>query len=91
MENDCALQALFPHFPPQATTDGYIESNPENYKDGSLKPCDQSIQLPIYNGMRVCFTRNVGRDIDFVNGMGGIVELGIREFKLFVYGRTQAD
>ena len=72
MVNDCASGALFPHFPPRAIIDGDIESNTENNEDGSLKIYDQlvSIQLPIYNGMRVCFTGNVSRDIDFVNGMG---------------------
>ena len=66
----------FLNFPPRAIVDGDIESNPKNYEDGSLKPYDQlvSIQLPIYNGMRVCFTKNVRRDIDFVNGMGCTVE-----------------
>ena len=32
--NDCALQALYPHYPPRAVLEGDVESNPDNYSRG---------------------------------------------------------
>lgn len=53
-----------------------MESHPQNYRDGKLKPLEELTpgELPIYIGMRVYLTRNVRKDIDFVNGMAATVE-----------------
>ena len=71
-----ALKALFPRHAALVTVKADVESNPENYDQvGNLveaslrKPAD----LPIFKGAKVCFTRNVRKDIDFVNGMDAVV------------------
>ena len=74
--NKLALKALFPKHAPLVTVDADVESNPANWPEGAngsqvlkedrkLKPT----KLPIFKGAKVCFTRNVRKDIDFVNGM----------------------
>ena len=70
-----ALAALFPNFPPLAIIDGDVETNPDNHEDGQLKPCDQLLPIPlqIFVGMRVFLTRNVRKNIDFVNAMDRVV------------------
>ncbi|CAE7185160.1 pif1, partial [Symbiodinium pilosum] len=53
-----------------------LVSNPQNYTDGQLFEDVQRLKplrLPIFHGMRVVFTRNVRKDIDYVNGMEGSV------------------
>ena len=74
--NDRAVEALFPRFPPKATLDADVESSPANYRGGKLKVSDELVpsQLPIYIGMRVYLTRNVRKDVDFVNGMLATVQ-----------------
>ena len=75
--NELALQAKFPRREPLAILPGDIESNPENYDErhilktntAALKP----IKLRVYQGMLVYFTRNVRKDVDFVNGMLAVV------------------
>jgi len=76
--NELALQAKFPRREPLAILPGDIECNPENYdakgelikEFSKLKP----LQVPIHKGMLVYLTRNVRKDVDFVNGMLAKVE-----------------
>ena len=69
--NVCALKALFPRFPPRSVISGDVESNPENYIKGKMKGFKDLVptRLQIFIGMKVYTTRNVRKDIDFVNGM----------------------
>ena len=75
--NEVALKALFPRHPPLVVLPADMDSNPENYDEAgklltdvfALKPA----QLPLFKGMRVVFTRNVRKDIDYVNGMDATV------------------
>ena len=73
--NGCALRGLFPNYPALVTLAADVESNPDNYRDGILKPVGELVagQLPIFRRMRVYLTRNVRKDIDFVNGMSATV------------------
>ena len=73
--NKVALQALFPHYPPVATLPADVDSNPENYAQGKLRPVAElePSAMPVYKGMRVYLTRNVRKDVDFVNGMEATV------------------
>ncbi|CAK8987418.1 unnamed protein product, partial [Durusdinium trenchii] len=83
--NELALQALFPRFPPLAVLDGDVASNPENYHEGALLEdlrALRPLRLPIFKGMRAVFTRNVRKDVDFVNGMDCVVQGSV--------GRTKA-
>lgn len=75
--NEVALKALFPRHPPLVVLPADMDSNPENYDEAgklltdvfALKPA----QLPLFKGMRVVFTRNVRKDIDYVNGVDATV------------------
>jgi hypothetical protein len=69
--NECALWALFPNHPPLVTLDADVESDPANYDRAQLRAMEdlRPSRLPIFTGMRVYLTRNVRKDIDFVNGM----------------------
>jgi len=73
--NAAALKALFPHYPPLATLPADVDSNPENYVQGKLKPAGelQPSAMPVYKGMKVYLTRNVRKDVDFINGMEATV------------------
>ena len=73
--NKVALQAFFPHYPPVATLPADVDSNPENYAQGKLRPVAElePSAMPVYKGMRVYLTRNVRKDVDFVNGMEATV------------------
>ena len=75
--NDCALQAFYPRYEPRAVLPGDVESNPDNYhRDGTLKAHRslKQLEFPVFVGMRTMFTRNVRKDIDYVNGMMGTLE-----------------
>ena len=75
--NDLTIQAKFPRREPLAVVNGDIESNPENYTaEGKLKKLTElkPSKLPVYKGMHVYMTKNVRKDVDFVNGMRGVVE-----------------
>lgn len=75
--NDLAVKALFPRHPPLQVVQADVDANPDNYgTDGqlladpaALKP----LKLQIFKGMKVVFTRNVRKDIDYVNGMDATV------------------
>ena len=58
--------ALAPDLP------GDLEANPANYDvEGKLLPDDvlQPLGVPIYKGMDIYLTKNIRKDVDFVNGM----------------------
>ncbi|CAJ1414910.1 unnamed protein product, partial [Effrenium voratum] len=71
--NACALTALFGSRPPLvAGLPGDLESNAANYDgEGGLKVDEELLPLnvPIHKGMDVFLTKNVRKDVDFVNGM----------------------
>lgn len=75
--NEVALKALFPRHPALVVLPADVDSNPENYdEEGKLLQDASALkaaQLPLFKGMRVVFTRNVRKDIDYVNGMDGTV------------------
>ncbi|CAE7870654.1 unnamed protein product, partial [Symbiodinium necroappetens] len=75
--NALAAQGLFGRRVPLATIPGDIESNWRNYTaDGKLKPFNvlEPLNLVIYEGMKIFFTRNVDKTRDYVNGMQATVE-----------------
>ena len=69
--NQCAVEALFPSFPPLTVLQADVDSNPQNYDRGVLKPVEELVpsSMPVHRGMRVYMTRNVRKDVDYVNGM----------------------
>lgn len=57
---------------PLVTLAGDFESNPKNYEHGELKKDPAQLHpylVNIYKGMPLYITKNVRKDIDFVNGM----------------------
>lgn len=76
--NAFALEAFYGNSEPLVVLPGDIESNPANYDEESklfkdpkkLKP----LPVPTHKGMLVYLTRNVRKDVDFVNGMLARVE-----------------
>ena len=91
--NDLALRALFPRHDPLAVLPADVESNSKNYQDGALLQDLSALEplpLPIFRGMRVVFTRNVRKDVDFVNGMDGqVVAYNARSKAVEVVTTTQ--
>ena len=89
--NVCAMTALFGRFPPKATIDADIASNPENYVRGVMKPIDelQPTRLDIFVGMKIYLTHNVNKSADFVNGMlCDVVRYDARSRGVEVFTRT---
>jgi ASC-1-like (ASCH) protein len=74
--NDLAVEALFGCQAPCAILPGDIESFAANYYKGKLKPFQHldPQELRVHVGMKVFLTKNVRKDIDFVNGMCCTVE-----------------
>eukprot|EP00973_Karenia_brevis_P064826 9004167-Karenia_brevis.AAC.1 len=75
--NTLALQAQFPRRAPLTTIDGDVESWPTNYDEHRrLKTLTKLLpqQIPIHQGMYLYMTRNVHKDLDYVNGMRCVVQ-----------------
>ena len=70
--DDLCMQARFRNKRPLAVVPGDIESWAENYNEKKeLKPRKKLRRrpVPIHKGMPVYLTRNIRKDIDYVNGM----------------------
>lgn len=67
--NQAALRHFFREMQPLLVIGGDPESNAENYR-GHEQISNDPLSVPIYAGMRLTLTRNVNKDLDFVNGMG---------------------
>jgi len=75
--NSLALEAKHPKKVPLVILAGDVESNPDNYHKGKLKDVKElkPMEFKIFKkGQPVYLTRNVRKDIDFVNGMKATVE-----------------
>ena len=67
--NELAIDALFGESEPVCIVPGDPESNVDNYgPGGKLIDCHPA-QIPVHIGMRVTLTRNVNKELHFVNGM----------------------
>ena len=69
--NDLAVEALHPRKKPLVELPGDIEANPGNYIGKALKEGVklQPSTVPIYKGGKLYLTKNVNKEIDYVNGM----------------------
>ena len=75
--NSLALEAKHPKKVPLIILPGDVESNPANYIRGKLKDVKELKPMDFHffkKGQPVYLTRNVRKDIDFVNGMKATVE-----------------
>jgi hypothetical protein len=73
--NRMAVEGLFYNVIPLWTAPIDPESNTDNYR-GSAQIGDVPLMQPIYIGMRIMLTKNLNKEIGFVNGMQATV-LGI--------------
>ena len=68
--NDLALEGNFPGCPPLAIFSGDVESDPANYDDEHhvKESCElEPSELKNYKGMQVYMTKNVWKEMGFVN------------------------
>ena len=75
--DDLALQAKYPRRAPLVVLPGDVESYPANYDaNGRLKSRRQltARPVPIHRGMPLYMTRNMRKDLDYVNGMRCVIE-----------------
>ena len=74
--NDLVLEGNFPGFIPLAIIPGDVEPDPANYDDEHhvKESCElEPSELKIYEGMQVYMTKNVWKEMGFVNGVRGEV------------------
>ena len=92
--NSCAVEALFEkrrRRPLIEALQGDLETNPRNYCEHNLKPDEElePLNFAVYKEMDVFLTKNVRKDIDFVNGMlAKVVSYNLRTQSLRVRTRT---
>jgi len=80
--NEMAVNALFKDHEPLTTLPTDPESNTENYQ-GSKMIGKEPLESPIYRGARVMLTKNLNKEVGYVNGMGGTV-VGIDKAAILV-------
>ena len=68
--NDLAVQVLFPwdEVCPLAVLPADPESNVDNFYKGKMV-AEEPLEVPIYKGARIILTKNLNKEIGFVNGM----------------------
>ena len=84
--NEVALQSLFGERDPIGILPSDPEANPSNYQGTAQIGCEPA-RVPIHVGMTVMLTKNVNKEMDFVNGMSATVE-GLYRSGLRVRTRT---
>ena len=80
--NALAQESLFSERVPLAVMPLDPESNMDNYR-GSKQIAEDPLEAPIYEGARVVLTKNLNKEIGFVNGMGATV-LGLDRGNIIV-------
>ena len=70
--NDYAVQCLYGNEVPLAVLPIDPESNMDNYEGSCLVRGEPKMQ-PIYRGMRIVLTKNLHKDVGYVNGMSAEV------------------
>ena len=72
MLNNMALEVLFCDVQPLNVVPSDPESNLDNYYEGRLV-AEEPLHIPIFAGAKVILTKNLNKQIGFVNGMGATV------------------
>eukprot|EP00434_Breviolum_minutum_P041512 symbB.v1.2.036926.t1/scaffold5330.1/size28357/2 len=72
MLNNMALEVLFSDVQPLNVVPSDPESNLDNYWEGRLV-AEEPLHVPIFVGAKVILTKNLNKQIGFVNGMGATV------------------
>jgi ATP-dependent exoDNAse (exonuclease V) alpha subunit len=80
--NQACVAALYPEQEPVAVVPGDPEALPSNFQGGQQVAWELP-QVPIFVGMKLTLTKNVNKDMDFVNGMACTV-LEVRQSGLRV-------
>ena len=66
--NDIAVASFFPDQAPLAVVPGDPDANPANFRE-AWEPAP----VPIFLGARVQLTKNIHKEMDYVNGMGATI------------------
>ena len=97
--NALAVSTFFPDQSPLAVLPGDPDANPANFR-GSEQHAWEPAPIPIFLGARVQLTKNLHKEMDYVNGMGatilGLQQGGVRVrtdtgFTVVVYPWTDGD
>ena len=97
--NDLAVSTFFPDQAPLAVLPGDPDANPANFYASEQRAWDPA-PIPIFVGARIQLTRNIHKEMDYVNGMGatilGLQQGGVRVrtdtgFIVVVYPWTDAE
>ena len=97
--NDIAVASFFPDQAPLAVVPGDPDANPANFR-GPRQEAWEPAPVPIFVGARVQLTKNIHKEMDYVNGMGatilGLQQGGVRVrtdtgFVLVVYPWTDGE
>jgi len=70
--NTLAVESIFADAPPMATLPSDPESNVHNYV-GSRMVKEDPLPVSVFVGMRVTLTKNLNKEVGYVNGMGAEV------------------
>eukprot|EP00975_Prorocentrum_lima_P041265 8669144-Prorocentrum_lima.AAC.1 len=70
MVNQAALTAFFGDAHSIVELPGDPEANPDNYAENTMVRWDP-VMIPVHIGLRISFTQNVYKQMDYVNGMSG--------------------
>jgi hypothetical protein len=97
--NSVAVSSFYSEQTPLVRIPADPEANPTNY-DGITQVHNLPLPIDIHVGLRLTLTRNINKNIDYVNGMGATVQgasaAGIRvltdtHFQLMIYPWTDDD
>ena len=80
--NEVVVGQLFADKEPVRVIPGDPEGNADNF-EGVGMAYNEPIEIPIHLGMRLTFTRNINKEMDYVNGMSCVV-LGVHRAGLRV-------
>ena len=75
--NDIAVASFFPDQAPLAVVPGDPDANPANFR-GPRQEAWEPAPVPIFVGARVQLTKNIHKEMDYVNGMGATI-LGLQQ------------
>ena len=71
--NNAALRCFYGEQSPITYVDSDPDANPDNFQ-GTVQISWDPLRIPVFVGMRIQFTKNINKEMDYVNGMGAIVE-----------------
>jgi hypothetical protein len=71
--NQAAVRGIYGDAEPLRTLPGDPDANPDNF-EGTTQVSWEPAAVPVFIGMTLMLTKNINKEIDFVNGMTATVE-----------------